>query len=598
MKFKVWNNCLYIYKEAWKYDRNLIYTGILESITNALAPASLVVLPSFMIYLIEKRCSILQLILYCDGIFLLIALLWASASCLKERETIRFASFRVDVFHRKLANASMECDYQIYESNENHVQHQKAIGAIQNNNAGIEGMMHLTILLFTNLLGLLLYSLCIAKGNIYLVLLLFVLSALQYIVYVYARNYENASRDAQALINKKRSYLRRKAFDIKTSKDIRLYQQQDWLIEKYWQLNQQYNRQEHRNFCRYYLYDMTGIVLSVFRDGCCFAYLLYAFMQGMSVSSFVFYLGIVRGFGNWFAAIADCIAKIGRANIEVSNFRIYLKRCENKQSVKEVKSDDEAFDIVFEDVSFHYPDSDQKILDHVSFHVHPKEKIALVGLNGAGKTTLVKLLSGLYAVSSGRILINGKDLAAWNKEEYFAKCSTVFQDAISLSLTIGENVACVPPEKINREKLKHCLIKAGLMDKVQSLPDQENTYLGKDIDENGIMLSGGEMQKLYLARALYQEGRLLLLDEPTAALDAIAEDEMYQKYKELTKEMTSFFISHRLSSTRFCDRIFFLKDGKIIEEGTHEKLMAKNGEYAKMFAVQSHYYKEEHDENI
>lgn len=250
-------------------------------------------------------------------------------------------------------------------------------------------------------------------------------------------------------------------------------------------------------------------------------------------------------------------------------------------------------EIVLENVSFRYPNSQSDTLKNINLIIKPGEKLAIAGLNGAGKTTLVKLLCGLYRPTKGRITVSGHAIEEYNRDEYYSILSVVFQDICLLPVSIAKNIALCEQGQMNNTILKKVLKLSGLYDKVQSLPKKEDTLLLKSIHEEAIELSGGEMQKLALARALYKGGNIIILDEPTAALDPIAESEMYQKYNQLISDATSVFISHRLSSTRFCDRIIFLEDGEIIEEGSHEELMGLSGEYADMFNIQSHYYKEE-----
>jgi ABC-type multidrug transport system fused ATPase/permease subunit len=201
-------------------------------------------------------------------------------------------------------------------------------------------------------------------------------------------------------------------------------------------------------------------------------------------------------------------------------------------------------------------------------------------------------MCGFYQPTTGRILINGIDMKDLNIEKYFEQIAVIFQDAFTLSFTIGENICGRFREEFDPEEVRRAIDLAGLKGKVDSLPKGMNTYLNKDMEESGIQLSGGEVQKLMLARALYKHAKLLILDEPTAALDAIAESKMYEQYQKLLQGRTSLFISHRLASTRFCSHILFLEGGRIIEEGTHDTLMKHNGKYAQMFQVQSQYYKE------
>ena len=241
-------------------------------------------------------------------------------------------------------------------------------------------------------------------------------------------------------------------------------------------------------------------------------------------------------------------------------------------------------------VSYKYSGAEKPTIQNISFTLHKGEKLALVGLNGAGKTTLIKLMCGLYDPTEGEILLNGKPVNSYNRDEYFTLFGAVFQDIALLAVTIAENIAGADADNFDRERVYDCLKKAGLYDKVMSLPEKENTRLVKSVFENATELSGGQTQKLALARALYKDAPILLLDEPTAALDPIAEQEMYLKYADFTKGKSSVFISHRLASTRFCDRIIMIENGTLTETGTHAQLMAQGGKYAELFELQSSYY--------
>ena len=232
----------------------------------------------------------------------------------------------------------------------------------------------------------------------------------------------------------------------------------------------------------------------------------------------------------------------------------------------------------------------------MSFKVNRGENIAIVGENGAGKTTAVKLLCGLYYPTSGEILINGKSSRDFSNDSYFNLFSAVFQDYYFMPMTIAENI-CTASD-YDRKKLFAAFDKAGISEKINSLPLKEKTYMIKDVYKDAADFSGGEKQKLLLAKAIYKNAPVLILDEPTAALDPIAENELYLKYNEMTSGKISFFISHRLSSTRFCDRILLVKDGKIAESGTHDELMALKGLYYRMYQVQSYYYKENRGETV
>ncbi|MDF2908925.1 MAG: transporter, ATP-binding protein, partial [Herbinix sp.] len=221
------------------------------------------------------------------------------------------------------------------------------------------------------------------------------------------------------------------------------------------------------------------------------------------------------------------------------------------------------------------------------------QRLAIVGHNGAGKTTFVKLLCRLYDVTEGEILLNGINIKCYNKEEYLRLFSAVFQEVKILAFSAGENVALTEKENIDTDRLHQALEQAGVADKIASLANGTNTSLLKFLDDEGVELSGGENQKISIARALYKDGPIMVLDEPTAALDALAEYQTYMNFNQMVGQKTAIYISHRLASTIFCDTIAMFEQGEIIEYGSHAELLAKQGKYWDMFETQAKYYKEE-----
>lgn len=254
-------------------------------------------------------------------------------------------------------------------------------------------------------------------------------------------------------------------------------------------------------------------------------------------------------------------------------------------------------EIEFVDVSFKYPGTSQPALSHVSFNLHSGKKIAVVGMNGSGKTTLVKLLCRMYDPDEGKILLNGISIREYSYAEYMKQFAVVFQDFKLLSRPLGENVAAAGA--YSSERVEKCLKKAGFEDRLSKMDKGIQTYLYRDIDEEGVEVSGGEAQKIALARALYKDAPFVVLDEPTAALDPISEHEIYSGFHRLVGEKTAIFISHRLSSCRFCDEILVFDEGKLIQRGSHkELLMDKNGKYSEMWNAQAKYYEESATKSI
>lgn len=583
------------------HSHSLFFCMILEIITNALQPLTQAILPAIIISLLENKVSVTQLVTHCLLAFLIVGIINGVATYLKSRNWLNFVFIRTQRFYPNIISKVIHIDYALYEGEKNQNDFRKAFDGLNTNHVGMEGYYHHAITLFTSVLGLMLYSIIISNVHPLLVVLLIGLCVIQYAFFKIAKNYQIKHKDEQSERGKQQYYFYTRAYDIKSAKDVRLYQAQNWLISLFEKCNKEYKKQYTKERGYFYLYDFVGLVMQLFRDGICYGYLIYLLTKGMNVSEFVLYLGVISGFGNWFSQIADMVAKLSQDQISVGYYRDYenVKNIYLHEGGKTLElQNKQSLDIVFDDVSFQYPHSDKVVLDHVSFHIHEKENIALVGINGAGKTTLVKMLCGFYQPTSGHIYINGVDITELNIEDYFDQVSVLFQDAVIFSFSIQENITGCVNEEVDKVKFQQVLKLSGLDEKINELAKKEQTFIGKDMENDGVQLSGGQIQKLYLARALYKDASMLILDEPTAALDAIAESEMYDKYSQLTKDKTSLFISHRLSSTRFCDKIFFLENGKITEQGTHEELMALNKGYANMFNVQSQYYKEgEKDED-
>ena len=245
----------------------------------------------------------------------------------------------------------------------------------------------------------------------------------------------------------------------------------------------------------------------------------------------------------------------------------------------------------FRNVSFIYPGSEEYALSNVSCTVKQGERIAVVGQNGSGKTTFIKLLCRLYDPTEGVILLNGTDIRNYDYDQYLAFFSVVFQDFYLTDFSLGQNVAGT--DDYDKDRVESCLEKAGFEDRLKEMPAGVETYASTYIDDKGVNLSGGEKQKVAIARALYKDAPFIILDEPTAALDPIAEAEIYSRFNELVEDKTAIYISHRLSSCRFCDEILVFDQGNVVQQGGHEILLAdQTGKYFELWNAQAQYYSE------
>lgn len=499
-------------------------------------------------------------------------------------------------FMRRLLRHFMRMDYAVLTEQSTLQLVEKATDAVSSNWVGVEGMFRYDVTIFSSFLGLLLYAGLIGSVHPAIVLLLLALSVLQFLSYRRAASYEVRRRDDLSAIKLSQRYFQKQSYDTAAGKDVRLYQLGGWIDGVYRQINKRYQKILFHIRSAYFANDLLTLTLQLLRDGICYGFLIYRLAHGtMTVSGFVLALGAVSGFSSYFNEITSSLSKSVLCLEQIRWMRKFLDLplpAGHMLPFRPEFTEEKPLEICFSHVSFSYPESEKKILDDVSFTLHAGEHTALVGINGAGKSTIVKLICGLYQPTEGQITVNGLSLTDLNPAQYYESIAAVFQEPFALSFFIAENVSCSTLEETDRTRCREALTRAGLWEKIAGLPQKEETYLGKDMTDDGVTLSGGEMQKLMMARALYKNCRLLLLDEPTAALDAISENEMYETYSTLLKNKTALFISHRLASTRFCDTILFLENGKIKERGTHDELLALGGSYAHMFEVQSQYYQE------
>lgn len=462
-----------------------------------------------------------------------------------------------------------------------------------------------TVNILINLICFFLYSTVLGYLNLWIMILLLVLSLLQYTLCISEVRYMERYRDRYAQFYKKRSYLHSVMGKEEAAKDIRIFPMKQWLNYHNDVLISLKRGIDKEKMTREKIYWQAGSLLALGRDLFAYIYLIRQAQAGIiDAGEFVLYFGAITGFAVFVNSIMTSFASLQEGNISLNHLRSYLELEEEdvysgSHSIQELQM---PVSFTFRNVSFRYSlkeedaegkaeDPGQWIFRHLNLTIHGGEKIAIVGTNGAGKTTLVKLLCGLYEPQEGEILVNGIPIREFPKEELYKLYAAVFQEPFIMPFTLGENLAL--SKDYDKEQCISALEEAGLRELFEKRGYTLDTYFGKDMGEDGIELSGGQKQKFLLARALYKDAPVLILDEPTAALDPIAESEIYDEYAKLSKDKTAIFISHRLASTRFSDRILLIGNQGILEEGTHEELLQKNGAYAEMFEVQKSYYEKE-----
>lgn len=444
---------------------------------------------------------------------------------------------------------------------------------------------------FVAVVGVITSGALIYKVNIFMILLVIATCIAQFFILKHLAKKQRQNLTNVSKHNNRFDYYYKLCKDSSASKDIRMYSMSDYFIKALantlYQIEKTYSKYTHQCIA----FDGITALLNLVREVIAYAYLVYLVTAGkLTVSDFIFYFGIITGFSNWVSGLVISFNQIEVSCNECQAYRNYIENEDFADNATDLSSN-KVDTIEFKNVSYKYPSTEEPTLKNINLKFKNGENVAIVGENGAGKTTLIKLLCGLYSATNGEILLNGTDVSTVSKSSYFDLFAPIFQDYYFLPMTVQQNITA--SINYDRKKLYSAFNQAGIEEKINSLPNKENTLMDREVYKDAVDFSGGEKQKLLLAKAIYKDAPVLILDEPTAALDPIAENELYLKYNELTKGKLSFFISHRLSSTRFCDRILFISDGKIAEEGTHEELMALKGAYFKMYQLQSYYYQEQ-----
>ena len=445
-----------------------------------------------------------------------------------------------------------------------------------------------------NLLGIVTFAAFLVALNPVIFLVTAVTSALTYLTTSWQPKYFEKHKKEWEKEERKKSYLQGLSDDFSNAKDIKLYGMEGWINKMMRDYQTYLLMWNKRCSLRGFWASALAGVMTFVQNGVVYFVLIGMLLDGkISVGDFVFFFGLAGSIAGYLQGIITDIAKLGVRADKIAYYRDFFGYENHFNHGEGSALPKEAVKIEIKDVWYKYEGAEDYTLKGVNLTIDAGESLALVGINGAGKTTLVKLICGMYIPTKGEILVNGRPISDYNIEEYYLMISAVFQEIKAVAFTIFEFVASVDMErKTAREDAVAAMKAAGIWEKVESLPNGMDTHLQKGVYEDGVDLSGGELQKLVLARAIYKDGSILILDEPTAALDPIAENNLYLRYRELTKGKTSVYISHRFASTRFCDRIVLLGDGVVQESGSHDELMEQNGQYAYMFGVQSKYYKE------
>ena len=593
-KYNMWQCAGYMIVLAWREKEKkvllLCLIQVIFAVTSNLV--NLYVSPSIL-SVVERRAPMVELL--ATVLFFVLLLMVCSAvtsyvnsNTLYGRVTLRLAV--ISAINKKACTTS----YSNLTDEKFISLGAKSQRATDSNSDATEAIWETLTMLAQNGIGFVIYLFMLVSVDGWLMLVILLTSLAGYLVNKKLTGYGYRHREEEGKISAKLWYQIQQAQNYTAAKDIRIFGMKPWIQEITDKAMAAFTA-FHRRAQNVYIWgSILDLALTFLRNGLAYFVLISLVLSGgLSVSAFLLYFSAVGGFTTWVTGILGNLTTLYRQSLDISTVREYLEypepfRFHTGEPLPFAM--DQKHEIKLEQVSFKYPGAEEYTLENINLTIHPGEKLAVVGVNGAGKTTLVKLICGFFDPTEGRVLLDGKDIREYNRQDYYAMFAAVFQKFSLIAGTVAANVA-QSEDAYDMGLIEECVEKAGLTEKVQSLKDGYQTKLNRSVYEDGTELSGGETQRLMLARALYKKAPFVLLDEPTAALDPIAEAEMYSKYNEMTRGCTSVYISHRLASTRFCDRILLIDNHRIAEEGTHEELLKLSGKYARLFEIQSKYYR-------
>ena len=601
MKQKEKYNVLAVIKRMlahmWEQDRTQFARIACYTVVAAIYPFMAVILPKIAIGILEQGgVDAVKNLVTAMMIYLVTAgTLAVVMNYLKSY--IQTRNMRIRILYLADQSKKLQCmDYCYHEDAKFFEKYEKGMNAGNNNANGIEGLYNKLSQLpakFFTLLGMVILAGALSP-------LLLVSLVLNVIVIMWTskrtHDYEYAKKEQVSKANRRINYYQKTSQDFSYGKDIRIFNLRKRIMDNYQEEINAYVKLQRMIRNREYLLGLLGIVTLLLSNVLVYGTLVQRVLGGMPVSSFTMYVTMTTSLMALMLDFGKDLSFIWNEGEYVNDFYRLLDAplvAEGEKTMEDVMAGGthKSLEIVFDHVTFRYPGTEKNVFTDLNFTIHAGERLAIVGVNGAGKSTLVKLMTGLFAPTEGHIYINGVDLTLMKKEELYQLYSAVFQDVNILAFPIRENVAC-KSENVDDARVQTALEKVGLWKKVEGFEKGLDQMMLKVIDEEGTDFSGGERQKLSIARGLYKDAPMVIMDEPTAALDALAEAEIYENFSSLVEGKTAVYISHRLASTRFCDKIALFDADGLKEYGSHEELMERKGKYYEMFVIQGKYYQE------
>lgn len=581
-------NLIYLFRRAWNISKIYFLVTAVKSIFTALISLANIVGLGFIIDALvsgQSKGNILKLIIIYLSINLGISLanqalqLWQNNVMRKESNVLQY----------QYMQDCLDIDYHYIQDGKILNLKQKSMTSQPAFFLDLWGQCFKNIIQFIGVI-----SIVSALSPLFIIIII-LLSAMLITITAYTKKCDYNFQHEKIDDERKLDYLYDIMTEYKYAKEIRINNASEYIKQKYhfvFEIQIQKLRQLlHKKLG----VNLLAVFLSIVQTAAMYLYFTYqVFNSQINISEYTVLLASTTLFTSTLLSAFENFISVNN-NIKAIEFHkqyeeIIKFNCITSDSnhINDVKLDFSSATIQFENVSFIYPNAKEYVLKNVNIEIAANKKLGIVGLNGSGKTTLIKLLLRLYHPTQGKIMLNGVDIANIPYKQYISHIGVVLQDFALFAYSLKENI--IFNGSFDSERLLEVIDKSDLTSKVEQLSNGVDTSIYRELDDNGIEFSGGEGQKLALARALYKNADILILDEPTSALDPIAEYELFSRFHDISDNRTTIFISHRLSSTHFCDSIVVLQNGSVIEQGTHTELMSRNGFYADLFNRQARYY--------
>lgn len=579
------------------HNKMIYFYFIIYTIAASIYPFFSIILPKFLITELSlgDMASVEKILFIIFGYFILTGVFGFLRTYVHDLAYPKITKLRID-YIRDIFDKIVSMDYKNVEDATFMEKNSRAMDATSSNGNGIEGIYHKlfeTAPIFITILAL---SFFIGLLNIWILLGLLLNIVISVWINKKVHNYQYNMKEKLAHAERRKGYYYKTTHDFGYGKDIRIYNFKERILNNYNKEIGGFISLHKMIKSKEYILGFIGLVTLLVSNLLTYGILIYRGLNGMSIADFSMYIAAITNLSILMKTLAENISFILNEGQYVQDFYEFMDKDLGEQGGTRDPIQDDTLEIEFKNVSFKYPTTDKYIFKNLDFKINKGERLAIVGINGAGKSTLVKLMTGLFDATDGEILINNIPIKEFSKKALFSMFSVVFQDINIMAFTIGENIAC-SSDNLDENRIMTALDKVGLNSKIKGLSKGLDQMMLKVIEEDGAEFSGGENQKLAIARALYKDGNMVIMDEPTAALDALAEAEIYENFSELVKGKTAVYISHRLASTKFCDKIALFDNDGLKEYGNHIELLNNKGAYYEMFTVQGKYYNEGGIEN-